>query len=113
MSATPLSPDLALIKARLVPPGSTRWDWHVYVYAGAFAAWVGTEAHALWVNKHAQGLDDFCHRTLSECLWAVFAMHPDQIAMETLVPFSKTRRLAWAVFYSWFGQHIRSNGREM
>lgn len=83
------------------------------MYGGAFTAWVVTEAHALWVNKHAQGLDDFCHRTLSECLWAIFAMHPDQIALNEIPRFGKVRRLAWNTFHSWFGNHIRSNGMEM
>jgi hypothetical protein len=100
------------------PAGAKRYSWHVAVYAGALAAVLVAEQDGVRANMRQRaevkaGLrerPDYTHRTFSECTWAVFGFHPDDLAGGD-VRFGKLRRFAWGVFSTWYDDHVRYNGR--
>ena len=98
---------------RYVPLGAQRWDWHWKVYAVCASPIAAAELHGILVNAQQRrevdmGLRetvDYLHRTITECVCAVFAFHPDSWNG----PWAKVRRLALLFLLVWMIVHFWTN----
>jgi hypothetical protein len=100
---------------RIPPLGVQRWDpeyWVPYVIGvGGFLA--VPEVRGILVNMRQRrevrmGLReqvDYCHRTITECVTALAAFHPDTRD----VPWAKVRRTVLVCTLAWLCVHFLSN----
>lgn len=113
----PANVPFLLRPGRAVPPGVRRYDWHSKLYAACVTPALAAEFHGIYVNamqrlEVAQGRRqtvDYCHRTITECICAIFCFHPDSWN----APYAKVRRLALLILMVWMIVHFFSNGRAM
>ena len=100
---------------RTPPLGVQRWDWHFWaVYALCASPIAVQEVRAILINARqrrevAAGLRatvDYCHRTITECVTAVFAFHPDT----RTGPYAKLRRVLLVWVLAWLVVHFLGDG---
>jgi hypothetical protein len=100
---------------RVPPLGVQRWDpefWVPYLIGAGFLA--VPEVRGILINAQQRrevrlGLRemvDYCHRTITECVTALAAFHPDT----RNVPWAKVRRVLLVWVLAWLVVHFLSNG---